>query len=39
MEYERPELEEIDLMLEGSFLTGITGVDKEPEEGGGDDWD
>ena len=39
MEYERPELEEIPLIIEGSFLLETTGVDKEPEEGGGDDWD
>ena len=39
MEYERPELEEIELEIEGSFLQDTTGIDKEPEESGGDDWD
>ena len=36
MEYERPELEEIELEIEGSFLQTIS---KDPEEEGGDEWD
>ena len=39
-EYERPELEEIELLLEGSFLEATSiGVDKDDNETEGDDWD
>lgn len=40
MKYERPDLEELELILEGSFLAQRSeGVDKDPDEGdfgGGD---
>ena len=40
MKYEKPELEEIELMLEGSFLgDNSEGVGIKPGEGDGDDWD
>lgn len=43
MKYEKPELEELDLLLEGSFLSttsdGKEEVPIEPGEGDGDDWD
>ncbi len=38
-EYERPDLEEIELVLEGSFLADTTGVGKDDNETGGEDWD
>lgn len=34
--YERPELEELDLELEGSFLKDSTGVDKDDNPWGGE---
>ncbi len=41
--YEKPDLEEMDLILEGSFLNDITGNDPDvpvaPGEGDGDDFD
>lgn len=41
--YEKPALEELDLLLEGSFLNDITGKDPDvpvvPGEGDGDDYD
>lgn len=41
MKYEKPDLEELELFLEGTFLADNTypGGDKDPEEGDGDDWD
>lgn len=42
MKYERPDLEEMELMLEGSFLAYKTGVDvgNKPVEGEDEDvWD
>ncbi len=41
-EYERPELEELDMIIEGSFLNDPTtnpGVDRDDEENKGEgDW-
>lgn len=43
MKYEKPGLQEIELLLEGSFLDpsttnpGDTGVDKDPDPDKGDD--
>ena len=39
MKYEKPSLEEMELILEGSFLLASTGYDKNPDPEGGDDWD
>lgn len=38
-EYEKPELEELELLLEGSSFCGDTAVGKGDDETGGDDWD
>lgn len=37
--YEKPELEELELILEGSFLNDSTGVDKDDNPWDGNDWD
>ena len=37
--YEKPELEELELILEGSFLKDGTGVDKDDNPWDGNDWD
>ncbi len=38
--YEKPELEEVELLLEGSSFCATTGVDKNPDgDGTGDGWD
>lgn len=39
MKYERPDLEEMELMLEGSFLAYKTGVEVGGDENDGDEWD
>lgn len=42
MKYEKPTLEEMELILEGSFLlasSGTTGVDQIETPEGGDEWD
>lgn len=39
MKYEKPSLEEMELILEGSFLLASTGVEINPEPGEGEDWD
>ena len=44
MKYERPDLEELELELEGSFLAtqsrpGDLGVDVGGDENDGDEWD
>lgn len=43
MKYEKPTLEELELLLEGSFLyTNSEGKEEipiDPGEDGGDDWD
>lgn len=39
MKYEKPDLEELELLLEGSFLDSSTGVEKDDDnEYGEDDW-
>lgn len=38
-EYEQPVLEELDILLEGSFLQDSTGVEISPDPGEGEDWD
>lgn len=37
MKYERPDLEELELELEGSFLDSSTSADKGDSEGGEED--
>lgn len=40
LEYVKPELEELELILEGSFLdSNSIGIDKGDEDIDGDDWD
>ena len=39
MKYEKPSLEEMELILEGSFLLASTGVDQIETPEGGDEWD
>ena len=40
MKYEKPELEELELELEGSFLdSNSVGIDKDDQETDGDIWD
>lgn len=36
MKYVRPDLEELELILEGSYLADKSGFNKDPEEGGFD---
>ena len=36
LKYERPDLEELELILEGSFLKDSTTIGKDPEEWEGD---
>ncbi len=36
MFYEKPDLEELELLLEGSFLDDATGGDKDPGDGDGE---
>ena len=39
MKYEKPDLEELELLLEGSFLDSSTGVEKDDSEDyDQDDW-
>ena len=43
-EYEKPELEELELILEGSFLKNATigehpGIDKDDNDYDGSEWD
>ncbi len=38
LKYERPELEELELLLEGSFLDGSTGVDVDRDDEYDDDY-
>lgn len=38
MTYERPDLEEVELELEGSFLDSATSAGKEDTDGSDDEW-